>query len=120
MSTASEERYVDLNELCDKVDSDLFDPLSWILILNLDLIPKEDVMINDNLKFSYHLMHQRMKEATDIAKSIVASKNPISKHFNMLLKLDPDLSKTLKIAESFFALSRRRIEITEKLGIKQY
>ncbi|MCG3219986.1 MAG: hypothetical protein H7641_01280 [Candidatus Heimdallarchaeota archaeon] len=119
MSTVSEERYVDLRKLCDKVDSELFDPLSWILILNLDLIPVDDIMANENMKFSYYLMHQRNKEASDIAKVIAALKNPISKHYNMLLKLDPDLSKTFEIAQAFLALSLRRIEITEKLGIKQ-
>ncbi|MHA1953919.1 MAG: hypothetical protein ACW96U_08235 [Candidatus Heimdallarchaeaceae archaeon] len=120
MSTVSEERYVDLSKLCDKVDSELFEPLSWILVLNLDLIPEEDIMANENLKFSFHLMHQRIKDAADIAKGIIESKNPISKHYNLLLKLDPDLLKTSEIARSFFALSLRRIEITEKLGIKKF
>ncbi|NPD90063.1 MAG: hypothetical protein HGN29_15220 [Asgard group archaeon] len=119
MSTVSEERYVDLSKLCDKVDSELFDPLSWILVLNLDLIPEEDIMANENLRFSYNLMQQKYKEAIDIAKAIAASKNPISKYFNMLLKMDPDLSKTSEIAKAFFALSLRRIEIIEKLGIKK-
>ncbi len=119
MSTVSEERYVDLSKLCDNIDPELFDPLSWILVLNLDLIPEEDIMANENLKFSYHLMYQNIKEALAIANAIIASKSPISKHFNILLKLDPDLSKTFEIAQAFFALSRRRIEITEKLGIKK-
>lgn len=120
MSAVSEERYVDLSILCDKVDPELFDPLSWIFVLNLDLIPEEDIMVNENLKFSYHLMYQRKKEASDIAKAIIASKNPISKHYDILLKLDPDLSKTFEIAKTFFALSLRRIEITKKLGIKKF
>jgi hypothetical protein len=120
MSAVTEERYIDLQKLCDKVDPDLFEPLSWILMLNLDLVPEEEILVNQNLRFSYALMHQKLNEAMEIAKGIISSKNPISKHYNMLFKLDPDLSKTNEIAHTFFSLSLRRIEISEKLGIKKF
>lgn len=120
MSTVSDDRYVDLRKLCDKIDPDMFEPLSWVLMLNLDLVPEDEILANQNLKFSYSLMHQNLKEATEIAKSIVDSKNPISKHYRMLFNLDPDLSKTFEISKTFFSLSLRHIEIAKKLGIKQY
>jgi len=120
MSTVSEERYVNLRDLCDEVDSDLFEPLSWILILNLDLIPKRDIRANRNLSFSYNLMDEKYKEAESIAQEIISSKNPISKHYVRLLELDPNLKKTIEIARKFFALAHRRIEISKQLGIKKF
>ena len=41
MSTAREERYVDLKKICDQKAPELFDLLSWILLLNLDLVHKD-------------------------------------------------------------------------------
>jgi len=120
MSTPTEERYIDLKKLCDRVAPDLFDSLSWILIMNLDLIPEDDIGLNPNLQFSYALMYQKYKEADAIARSLSESENPISKRFKGLLKLDPDLSKTFEISQTFFALALRRIEIAEKLGIKKF
>jgi hypothetical protein len=120
MSAVREDRYVDLKKLCDKVAPDMFETLSWILIMNLDLIPQEDININPNLRFSHLLMYNKYDEAIALAKEIVASKNPISKHYEQMFELDPKLEKTIKVSESFFALAKRRIEVSEKLGIRQF
>ena len=120
MSATSDQRYVDLKKLCERVDSELFDPLSWILLLNLDLVPQEDIEVNPNLKFSYDLMLGKHEEAFEIAKSFAESDKPISSHYKDLLKLDPDLSKTKEITDTFFSLAKRRIELLDDLGFKQY
>ncbi len=120
MSTTSEQRYVDLKKLCERVDSELFDSLSWILLLNLDLVPEEDIEANANLKFSRELMTGNFKAALSIAKSIVDSDRPIAFHYKALFKVDPNLSKTFEVAETFFALAKRRTELIEKSGFKQY
>ncbi len=120
MSTVRDERYVDLKQLCDKIAPEMFDTLSWILIMNLDLIPQEDIEINPNLRFSYLLMNNKYDEATTLGKELAASNNPISKHYKQMFEQDPKLEKTIKVAENFFALAKRRIEVTEKLGIRQF
>ena len=120
MSTPLEERYTDLQNLCDKIEPKLFDPLSWLLVLNLDLIPEEDIKANPNLLFSYNLMYGKVDEARKIAEEIAKSKRPNAKYYQEVLGLDPDLSKTLEISITFFSLALRRIEVAAKLGIKQY
>lgn len=117
MSTVGEEKYVDLKQICDQVDPDLFETLSWILLLNLDLIPADDVKINPNLLFSHLLMQQKYAEALEVAIKISNAGTPLSKRYIELLEKDPKLQKTNEIAETFFALVKRRIEIMEKLGI---
>ena len=117
MSTVREERYVDLKKICDQVEPELFDVLSWILLLNLDLIPKDDIDNNHNIKFSYSLMQQEHGQAEEIAKRIAASDSPLAEHYKALLEKDPKLAKTNQISETFFALAKRRIELIEKLGI---
>ena len=119
MSTAREERYVDLKKICDQVEPELFDVLSWILLLNLDLVPKEDVSIHPNINFSYSLMQQEYDEAKQLAESIANGDTPIAKHFKELFEKDPKLAKTIEISETFFALAKRRIELIEKLGIHE-
>ena len=54
--SVAEQRYVDLKKICQKVDPNMFDTLSWILLLNLDLVPQEDIDGNPNLRFSHELM----------------------------------------------------------------
>jgi len=49
MSAVREERYVDLKKLCDKISPEMFDTLSWVLMMNIDLVPVEDIEINLNL-----------------------------------------------------------------------
>ncbi len=120
MSTKAEQKYVDLKKLCERIDPELFDSLSWILLLNLDLIPQEDIEVNVNLKFSRELMNGNFKAALSIAKSIVESGRPIASHYKALFKVDPNLSKTFEVAETFFALAKRRTELIEKSGYKQY
>lgn len=120
MSTTSEQRYVDLRKLCERIDSELFDPLSWILLLNLDLIPQEDIETNPNLKFSYDLMNGDFDNALKTAKYFAESKKPIASHYKDLFKIDPKLTKTFEVAETFFALSKRRVELLEKSGFKQH
>ncbi|MHA1551704.1 MAG: hypothetical protein ACTSQC_07145 [Candidatus Heimdallarchaeaceae archaeon] len=68
MSTTSEQRYVDLRKLCERIDPDLFDPLSWILLLNLDLVPQEDIVVNPILKFSHELMIGKFDAALILLK----------------------------------------------------
>lgn len=119
MSTETEERYVDLKKICEKCEPKLFDTLSWILLINLDLIPFDDLKAHKNLLFSYHLMNQDYKEAKYLAEELASTSLPISKYYKDLLVYDPDLSKTKEISEMFFHLSKRRIEIAEKLGIHQ-
>ncbi len=120
MSTTAEQRYVDLRKLCERIDPDLFDPLSWILLLNLDLVPQEDIEVNPNLKFSYELMNGKFETALKIAKSFAKSDRPIASHYINLFKIDPNLTKTFEVAETFFALAKRRAELIEKSGFKQY
>ena len=120
MSTTSEQRYVDLRKLCERIDPELFDPLSWILLLNLDLIPQEDIEINPNLKFSYELMNGKFEAALKIAKIFAESDKPIASHYTTLFKVDPNLTKTFEIAETFFSLAKRRAELMEKSGFKQH
>lgn len=120
MSTPIEERYTDLKKLCDNVEPKLFDSLSWLLVLNLDLIPEEDIQTNPNLLFSYHLMYGKVDEAKKIADKSAKANRPNSKYYQEILKIDPDLSKTFEIANTFFALALRRIEVAAKLGIKQF
>ncbi len=119
MSTVTEDRYVDLKKICDKCEPKLFDILSWILLINLDLIPIEDLKAHKNLLFSYHLMNQDYKEAKYLAEEFASTDLPISKYYKDLLIFDPDLSKTKEISEMFFHLAKRRIEIIEKLGLRQ-
>ena len=118
MSTTSEQRYVDLKKICDRVSPELFETLSWILLLNLDLVPEEDIEANPNMKFSYDLMNKKYDKAMEIAKSFADKNKPISSHYKDLLRLDPKLEKTIEIADTFFALAKRRKELQEKLGIK--
>lgn len=120
MSTTAEQKYVDLKKLCERIDPELFDSLSWILLLNLDLIPQEELDANVNLKFSRELMNGDFKAALSIAKSIVESDRPIATHYKALFKIDPTLTKTFEVAETFFALAKRRTELIEKSGFKQY
>ena len=120
MSTPLEERYTDLQKLCDNVEPKLFDALSWLLVLNLDLIPEEDIKANPNLLFSYNLMYGKTDEALEIAKKSANSNRPASKYYKEILSIDPDLSKTSEISLTFFALALRRIEVAAKLGIKQF
>ncbi len=119
MSTVREERYVDLKKICDQVNPEIFDTLSWILLLNLDLIPKEDIEVNPNLSFSYLLLQQDYEGAKKIANDFASGDTPFSKYYKKLLEIDPKLGKTIEISETFFALAKRRIELIEKLGIKQ-
>lgn len=120
MSTTAEQRYVDLKKLCERVDPELFDPLSWILLLNLDLVPQEDIEANPNMKFSCDLMNGDFKDALKIAKNYAESDKPIATHYKDLFKVDPDLTKTFEVAETFFALAKRRSELIEKSGFKLY
>jgi hypothetical protein len=120
MSTPLEERYTDLQKLCDKVEPKLFDSLSWILVLNLDLIPEEDIKANLNLLFSYNLMYGKVDEAKSIADKISKSNRPNAKYYQEMLSIDPDLAKTIEISTIFFSLALRRIEVAAKLGIKQF
>ena len=120
MSAPTEERYVDLEKLTSKVAPELFESLSWLFLLNLDMIPEEDIKANKHLMFSYNLMHERYDEAKALAKDFATKDIIVSEHYKELLKLDPELNKTIEIAQTFFALSRRRIELAEKLGIKQF
>ena len=117
MSTVGEDRYVDLKKICDQVDPELFDILSWILLLNLDLIPHRDIDANSNLRFSYSIMNKNYDEAMKIAIKFSEGKTSLAKYYKELLDKDPKLAKTIKISETFFALAKRRIEIAEKLGI---
>ena len=117
MSTVREERYVDLKKICDQVEPELFDVLSWILLLNLDLVPKDDIDFNPNIKFSYSLMQQEYDQANQIAERMATGDSPLAKHYKELLEKDPKLAKTNQISETFFALAKRRIELFEKLGI---
>ena len=119
MSTETEDRYIDLKKLCEKCEPKLFDILSWILLINLDLIPVEDLKAHKNLLFSYHLMNQDYKEAKYLAEELASTNLSISKYYKDLLIHDPDLSKTKEISEMFFHLAQRRIMIAEKLGIRQ-
>ncbi len=120
MSVPLEERYTDLQKLCDRVEPKLFDSLSWILVLNLDLIPVEDIKANPNLLFSYNLMYGKVDEAKNIADELSKSDRPNAKYYQEMLNIDPDLSKTSDIGQTFFSLALRRIEVAAKLGIKQY
>jgi len=120
MSTVGEERYVDLKKLCDKVEPKLYDTLSWILILNLDLIPEEDILSHPSLNFSYNLMLGKTDEALTIAKSLAESSNKVAQYYQKLLEIDPKLEKTQEISNLFFALAHRRIELAKKLGVRQY
>ncbi|MCK4897032.1 MAG: hypothetical protein KAS47_09490 [Candidatus Heimdallarchaeota archaeon] len=120
MSTTSEQRYVDLKKLCERIDPELFDPLSWILLLNLDLVPQEDIEVNPNLKFSSELMNGKFDGALEIAKIFAESDKPIASHYKDLFKIDPNLTKTFEVAETFFSLAKRRAELIEKSGFKQY
>ncbi|MHA1346039.1 MAG: hypothetical protein ACTSVO_13255 [Candidatus Heimdallarchaeaceae archaeon] len=120
MSTTAEQRYVDLKKLCERVDPELFDPLSWILLLNLDLVPKEDIEANPNMKFSCDLMNGDFEDALKIAKNYAESDKPIASQYQDLFKVDPNLTKTFEVAEIFFALAKRRVELIEKYGFKQY
>ena len=119
MSTQTDDRYTDLKKICEKCEPKLFDILSWILLINLDLIPFEDIKTHNNLLFSYRLMNQDYKEAKYLAEEFASTDIPISKYYKDLLIHDPDLSKTKEISEMFFHLAKRRIEIAEKLGIRQ-
>ena len=118
MSTTSDQKYVDLKKLCDKVDSKLFEPLSWILLLNLDLIPQEDIDVNPNLKFSADLMNGKFKEAYSIAKFYAQSDKPIASHYKDLFAIDPELKLTSEVAEIFFSLAKKRLEILKVTGFK--
>jgi len=120
MSTPLEERYTDLKKLCDNIEPKLFNSLSWLLVLNLDLIPEEDIKANPNLLFSYKLMYGKTDEALQIANKSAKSGRPASKYYQEMLSIDPDISKTSEIANTFFALALRRIEVAAKLGIKQF
>ncbi len=120
MSTTSEQRYVDLKKLCERIDPELFDPLSWILLLNLELVPQEDIDVNPNLKFSCDLMNGNFNDALKIAKNFAESEKPIASHYKDLFKVDPTLTKTFEVAETFFSLAKRRAELIEKSGFKQY
>jgi len=117
MSTVREERYVDLKKICDQVEPELFDILSWILLLNLDLVPEEDAKLNPNIQFSYSLMQQDYDEAKRIANGFTSGDSTLSNHYKQLMEKDPKLEKTIQISETFFALAKRRIELIEKLGI---
>lgn len=119
MSAVREERYVDLKKLCDKIAPEMFETLSWILLMNMDLVPKDDIDINPNLQFSHLMMIDEFAEAKELGKKVADSTNPISKHYKQMFELDPKLEKTKQIAESFFALAKRRLEIIERLGIRQ-
>ncbi len=120
MSAPTEERYVDLEKLTSRVAPELFESLSWLFLLNLDMIPEEDVKANKHLMFSYNLMNEKYDEAKTIAKAFSTKDIVISEHYKEMLRLDPELKKTIEIAHTFFALARRRIEIAQKLGIKQF
>ncbi|MBY9001148.1 MAG: hypothetical protein KGD64_09555 [Candidatus Heimdallarchaeota archaeon] len=120
MSTTSDQRYVDLKKLCERIEPKLFDPLSWILLLNLDLIPKEDIGVNPNLKFSSDLMNGDFKGAYSIARSFADSDKPIASHYKELFAIDPELALTFEIAETFFSLAKKRVEIIEQSGFKLY
>ena len=120
MSAPSEERYVDLEKLTSRIAPELFEPLSWILLLNLDMVPETEIKSNNHLMFSYNLMYQNYDEAKKLAAEFANKEVKVSKYYRELLKLDPDLTKTIEIAQTFFALSLRRIELTQKLGIKQF
>ena len=117
MSTVREERYVDLKKICDQIEPELFDILSWILLLNLDLVPEDDVKLNPNIQFSYSLMHQDYDEAKKIANEFSTGDSTLANHYKKLIDKDPKLDKTIQISETFFALAKRRIELIEKLGI---
>ena len=119
MSAVREERYVDLKKLCDKIAPDMFETLSWILMMNIDLVPEEDIDINPNLQFSHLLMIDKLTEAKELGKKMSDSTNPVSKHYKQLFELDPKLEKTKQIADGFFALAKRRLEIIKRLGIRQ-
>ncbi len=119
MSAVGEERYVDLKKICDQVEPELFDSLSWILLLNLDLIPEDDVKINPNIKFSYSLMQQEYEEAMKLANSLASGTTTLAQQYKNLLEKDPKLAKTKEVSELFFALAKRRIELMERLGIHQ-
>lgn len=119
MSAVREERYVDLKKLCDKIAPDMFETLSWILMMNIDLVPEEDIDINPNLQFSHLLMIDKLTEAKELGKKMSDSTNPVSKHYKQLFELDPKLEKTKQIADGFFALAKRRLEIIERLGIRK-
>ena len=117
MSTVGEERYVDLKKICDQIDPELFEELSWILLLNLDLVPKDAFEVNPNIRFSYLLMEQRYDQALEIANNIASKDTQLGRYYKELLAKDPKLKKTNEISETFFALAKRRIELIEKLGI---
>ncbi len=119
MSAVREERYVDLKKLCDKIAPEIFETLSWILMMNIDLVPKDDIDINPNLQFSHLLMIDKSTEAKELGKKMADSTNPVSKYYKQLFELDPKLEKTKQIADGFFALAKRRLEIIERLGIRQ-
>lgn len=118
MSTVGEERYVELKKLTDRIEPKLYDTLSWLLLLNLDLVPEEDIETHPNIKFSWLLMNNKTDEALEVAQSLASSNKPVAKHYKHLLEIDPKLEKTQEIANTFFALSFRRIELNKKLGIK--
>ncbi|MHA1687415.1 MAG: hypothetical protein ACTSYD_13615 [Candidatus Heimdallarchaeaceae archaeon] len=120
MSTVGEERYVSLKKLTDRVDPELYETLAWLLLLNLDLVPEEDIETHPNIKFSWFLLQGKTDDALEIAMKLAEANIPVSKHYQHLLKLDPDLKKTQEVANTFFALAHRRIELSKKLGIKAF
>ncbi|MHA1221947.1 MAG: hypothetical protein ACTSSG_01105 [Candidatus Heimdallarchaeaceae archaeon] len=120
MGIHTNDKYVDLMKICKKVDPKMFEPLSWLLLLNLDLIPEEDLEANPNLRFSHDLMEGKYEDAKAIAQKYAQSDKPIAKHYKELLDLDPELEKTIQISQNFFALAKKRIELIKKLGIKQF
>jgi hypothetical protein len=115
----AEERYVDLKDICTKIEPNLFNSLSWILLLNLDLVPKGSLQKNANYLFSYNMMMGKYDDAMKIAQQTVNANRPNSKYYKEMLDIDPKLTKTKEIAKAFFILAKRRIEIAEKLGIRQ-
>ena len=94
--------------------------LAWLLLLNLDLVPEEDIETHPNIKFSWFLLQGKTDDALEIAMKLAEANIPVSKHYQHLLKLDPDLKKTQEVANTFFALAHRRIELSKKLGIKAF
>ncbi|MHA1116433.1 MAG: hypothetical protein ACTSRR_10160 [Candidatus Heimdallarchaeaceae archaeon] len=119
-SSKLSERYIDLEQICNEYDIRLFKPLSWILILNLELIPEEDIQADPKLKFSHALLEGNKEEALKIANELKGKDTTISKYFKYLLEIDPELKNTLELSKKFFDFSKRRIEFIKEHGIKAY
>ncbi len=114
------ERYIDLKQACEEINPKLYEPLSWILILNLQLIPEEDIKGNDKLSLSYNLMNSNTEKALAIVKKLAAADTKMSKYYKHLLEIDPELKQTQEVSTKFFNFSKRRIEFTKEHGIKAY